>query len=147
MRYSTEKRALQIAVAIACIVPLFASTAGIVLGVAFLGGKPRPIPADIDSHVRYLSGIFLVVGIAFASCVPEIERKGPLFRLLGAMVVVGGLARLLSWLDIGMPGPGHRFGLVMELGVVPLLMVWQARIARRAAALHEKNRRVAPTVL
>ena len=87
--------------------------------------------ADVDSHFRYLCGIFFVVGLAFASCVPAIERKGARFRLLGAMVVAGGLSRLLSLALVGPPSFGHRFGLVMELGVVPLLMLWQARIARR----------------
>ena len=46
------------------------------------------------------------------------------------LVVAGGLARLLSWVTVGAPSAGHRLGLMMELGVVPLLMLWQARIAR-----------------
>jgi hypothetical protein len=71
------------------------------------------------------------LGIAFVSCVPEIERKGPRFRMLGGMVVAGGLARALSWAEIGAPGRGHQLGLIMELGVVPLLMLWQWRFARR----------------
>jgi hypothetical protein len=46
------------------------------------------------------------------------------------MVVAGGLARALSAAQYGWPGEGHRFGFVMELGVVPLLVLWQARVAR-----------------
>ena len=49
------------------------------------------------------------------------------------MVIMGGLARALSWFMVGAPNVGHRFGLVMELVVVPLLMLWQARVARRTA--------------
>ncbi|MDB5697046.1 MAG: hypothetical protein JWN21_2589, partial [Sphingomonas bacterium] len=51
--------------------------------------------------------------------------------MLGAMVVSGGLARLLSLAMVGVPGRGHLFGLAMELGVVPLLMWWQWRVERR----------------
>jgi hypothetical protein len=128
---AVERRLLQGAVALACLVPLGMGGASVARGVAVLKGAPT-LP-DLDSHFRYLSGIFLALGIAFASCVPRIERSGPRFRLLGAMVVAGGCARLLSWLIIGAPGAGHRVGLVMELGVVPLLMLWQARVARRCA--------------
>lgn len=128
MSPSNERRLLQYAVALACLVPLTMGGASVVRGVGVLkGAAAQP---DLDSHFRYLSGIFLVLGIAFATCVPAIERKGARFRLLGAMVVGGGLARLLSWIAVGPPGFGHRFGLAMELGVVPLLLLWQWRVAR-----------------
>jgi hypothetical protein len=131
--HSIERRLLQVAVAVACLVPLHMGTVSVVRGVAVIKGVALPPTPDLDSHFRYLSGIFLALGIAFASCVPSIERAGPRFRLLGAMVVTGGLARSLSWLLVGTPTAGHRFGLVMELAVVPLLMLWQARVARRCA--------------
>jgi hypothetical protein len=129
MTFAIERRLLQGAVALACLVPLTTGTLSVVRGVTYIKGAPA-LP-DLDSHFRYLSGIFLMLGIAFATCIPSIERRGPRFRLLGAMVVAGGLARLLSWAMIGPPGFGHRFGLAMELGVVPLLMLWQTRVERR----------------
>ena len=128
-----ERRLLQIVVAIACLVPLLTGGESIVRGVVMLHGAPNPPPPDLDSHFRYVSGIFFALGVAFATTVPKIERMGPRFRLLGAMVVTGGLARALSWALVGAPSAGHRFGLVMELVVVPLLMLWQARVERRAA--------------
>ena len=75
-----------------------------------------------------------MLGIGFASCVPAIETKTARFRFFGAMVVIGGLARLWSVVEYGLPSAGHRFGLAMELGVVPLLLVWQSRVARRIAS-------------
>lgn len=134
MTAANEKRLLQIAVAVACLVPILMGGASIVFGPAILSGIDNPPVRDLDSHFRYLSGIFLVLGLAFATCVPGIERKTALFRLLGLMVVAGGLARALSAAQYGLPSEGHRFGLVMELGVVPLLMLWQSRVARRFAA-------------
>ncbi|NUU46957.1 DUF4345 domain-containing protein [Sphingomonas zeae] len=124
-----ERRALQVVVAIACLVPLTIGGISIVRGPGWLGHAPS-IPTDLDSQFRYVSGIFFALGLAFTTCVPGIERKGARFRLLGLLVVAGGLARALSWATIGAPSAGHRLGLVMELGVVPLLMLWQARIAR-----------------
>jgi hypothetical protein len=127
-----ERALLQTVVAIASLVPILAGLDGVLRGAA-MTGLHGPSP-DLDSHFRYLSGIFLMLGMAFAATVPAIERQGPRFRLLGAMVVMGGLARLLSWLMVGEPSLPHRLGLVMELVVVPLLMLWQARVARAATA-------------
>ncbi|MDB5688666.1 MAG: hypothetical protein JWL91_542 [Sphingomonas bacterium] len=130
---AAERRLLQIVVAAACLVPLAAGGSSILRGVSYLKGVPLPVPASLDSHFRYLSGIFFALGIAVVTCIPAIERKGPRLRLLGAMVVAGGFARLLSWVEVGAPSRGHQLGLVMELGAMPLLMLWQWRVARRWA--------------
>lgn len=129
MTPAAERRLLQAAAALACLIPLGAATTGILLGAGWL--TDGPVAPDLDSHFRYLSGIFLVVGLGFASCIPAIERTGPRFRLLGAMVVAGGLARALSLAVVGTPSAGHLAGLGVELAAVPLLLVWQARVARR----------------
>jgi hypothetical protein len=127
---AAERRLLQGAVALACLVPLGIGTLGVIEGPSVLRGVAA-VPPDLDSHFRYLSGLLLGIGLGFASCIPAIERRGARFRLLGAIVVAGGLARVLSLAAVGVPGQGHVFGLVMELGVVPLMMLWQARVARR----------------
>jgi hypothetical protein len=129
MTRPAERRLLQAVVALACLVPLIAGSMGVVRGAAWLAHGP--VTADLDSHFRYMSGIFLGVGIAFASCVPAIEIKGSRLRMLAAFVVLGGLARAVGAIQLGLPGPGHVLGLVMELGVVPLLVLWQAGFARR----------------
>ena len=70
------------------------------------------------------------MGLGVASCVPDIERKGVRLRLFCLMIFIGGLARALSAFEYGLPSAGHRLGLGMELVVTPLLVLWQARIAR-----------------
>lgn len=137
MKPAAERRLLQAAVAVACLVPLTAGGAGVLQGAAMVL-RGTPAPTDLDSHFRYLSGILLGIGIAFAACVPTIERRGPTFRLLAALVVAGGLARLWGAAEQGLPSAGHRFGLVMELGVVPALTLWQARVARRLTVPQER---------
>lgn len=125
-----EKRLLQAIVAVACVVPLATGGWSILHGPGFLG-HPPVVPVDLDSHFRYISGIFFAVGIAFASCVPRIEIKGARFRLLGTLVIMGGLSRIVSLVAVGTPSKGHLFAFAMELGVVPLLMLWQTRFAKR----------------
>ena len=135
MHRATERRLLQAAILLACLVPILAGGAGVATGPAMLSGiDPGGASADLDSHFRYLSGLLLGMGIGFVICVPAIERRTAVFRALGLLAVLGGLARLYSALTIGLPGSGHIFGLFMELGTVPLLLLWQGRVARRFAA-------------
>jgi hypothetical protein len=134
MNRSVERRALQACVAIACLVPFLAGGTGILRSAAMAKGVALPLPVDLDSHFRYLSGLLFGLGLVFAYCVPSIEKRGTLFRALTAIAFVGGLSRLLSLAQHGPPSFGHRFGLVMELGVVPLLMLWQWRVERRYAS-------------
>ena len=147
MNAAAELRLLQAAVAIACLVPLAAGGAGVLLGPGFLSGVEPPVPPDLASHFRYLSGLLFAIGIGFLSCIPRIEAKTTRFRLLGALVVAGGVARALSVWELGLPSAGHRFGLVMELLVVPLLLLWQARIARRVSVQpgQRNSSRVSPS--
>jgi hypothetical protein len=132
MGFATERRLLQGAIAIACLVPVSAGLAGIVEGAAMLRGVAPGPPADLDSHMRYLSGLLLGIGIGFLACVPRIEERVTLFRSLGLIVVVGGLSRAVSLGVVGAPGAEHQLALVMELVATPLLVLWQTRIARLA---------------
>ena len=131
MTASAERRLLQLAVALGCLVPFALGGIGIVESAAMLRGVEDPLPIDLDSHFRYLSGLLLGVGIGFAACIHRIETRGAIFRALCVVVVVGGLARLISLIDLGTPSAGHVGGLAMELGAVPVLALWQARVARR----------------
>ena len=131
MTPATERRLLQIAVAAASIVPLSMGALSILRSADVLRGVAHPLPIDLDSHFRYLSGLLLGIGLAFLSAIPRVESRGNLFRAMGFVVFIGGLARLFSLFQTGTPGPGHQFGLVMELIVVPLIVLWQARIERR----------------
>jgi hypothetical protein len=130
MRPHTERRLLQLCLGLACLIPIAAGAAGLIEGATMLRGVPAP-SHDLDSHYRYLSGLLLGIGIAVAACVPRIEARGTMFRTLGAIILVGGLGRLLSLLETGLPGIDHRLALAMELGAVPLLMLWQRRVERR----------------
>jgi len=127
---SRGRRLLQAAIVIGSLSPLLIGGAGIVRGPTAFGGL-LAVPRDLDSHFRYLCGIFFATGIGFLSCVPAIERRGARFRLLGGLIMCGGLARAVSLASVGAPGTGHLIGLCVELGVMPALMWWQWRVARR----------------
>jgi hypothetical protein len=123
----TERRLLQAIVALACVVPIAAGGTGILYGPAMIGISAAPLPAD--AHFRYLSGLLLGIGLGFVSTVPRIEARSARFRLLAAIVVIGGLGRLLSLVIGGMPDTSTLFALAMELLVTPMLALWQWRVA------------------
>lgn len=136
MNLRDNRRALQIAIAVAGCVPVGAGLAGILIGPAFAGlgahGILSAAGVSLDSHFRYLSGLLLAIGILFWSAIPTIERRGMLVRALTLIVVVGGLGRALSLVELGPPDDGMRFGLVMELIVTPLVCLWQRRVELQA---------------
>jgi hypothetical protein len=117
----TGRRALQAAVAIAGLVPVTAGSAGAL--------DPRLVGLGNGTHAAYLSGLLLGIGLAFWSLLPTIERQSRSFALLSAIVVLGGLARLFLAMRLGDWQPAVTLPLVMELGVVPLLWLWQRRVA------------------
>lgn len=126
-----ERRLLQLAIALGGFVPVGAGLQGALLGASMTGeGTPG---ASLDSHVRYLSGLLFGIGLAYWEAIPTIEKRTARMRLLTAIVALGGLMRLLGILLVGVPGGAMLFGLSMELGVTPLLCLWQGRVARRCA--------------
>ena len=122
-----ERRLLQGAIAIAALVPVTAGLAVMVAGPAGLIPDARGAGTDVDSHMRYLSGLLFAIGLAFWSTVPRLESHGPRFRLLACLVFVGGLGRLASLILVGLPSAGMIAALVMELVVTPLLALWRER--------------------
>ena len=120
-----EKRALQFAVAIATLAPLMAGVLG-AFNPAYLdlGGSPQS-----QTHAAYLSGLLLGIGMGFLSCIPAIEMKSGRFLLLTAIVVLGGLARLLAAIRLEIWTPLVIWPLVMELAVTPAICLWQRRVA------------------
>lgn len=120
--FPAEKRRLQIAVAVAAGVPVGVGLWGVLAGV----GAPG---AFADSQYRAMSGLLTGVGFAFWAMTPVIEKRRWPFRVLGAIVVLGGMARLGTVLASG----GSRAiwaALAMELIVTPILVLWRERVER-----------------
>jgi len=118
---------LQIAIALAGLVPVGAGAAGVWMGPAMLDHSLR-VDA-VDSHFRYMSGLLLGIGLLFWSFIPGIAVRGREVRLLTVVVVTGGLARALGVALHDPVTPVTCFALLMELGVTPLICWWQARVA------------------
>ena len=122
--------ALRVAVGVLGLIPVGAGLTGMLVGTTMVGAETAAT-VDLNSHFRYLSGLLLGIGLAFWSTIPRISRSTHAFRLLTALVFVGGLGRLIGVFDEGVPSPPMIGGLAMELVVTPMLCLWQARIATK----------------
>ena len=120
--FRAQRRALQLAVAAAAIVPVLTGLWGVAQGLGLAG--------DVyDSQHRFLSGLLLAIGLAFWWTIPSIERRRTEFRLLTVLVVLGGVARL----GAAMAGRGEPViwaALGMELVITPVLFFWRERVER-----------------
>ena len=125
--FHSERRALQIAVAVAGLVPVGAGAVG-AFDPALLDLTGS---AQSQTHAAYHSGLLLGIGLGFWSTLPAIERHGARFTLLTFVVALGGLARLLLALRLNIWTLAVTGPLIMELGVTPALWLWQCRLARR----------------
>lgn len=129
----SEKRLLQVIVALAGLVPVLGGALGALRPeLLALTGPPHAL-----THAAYLSGLLLGLGLGFWSLIPAIETRGHAFSLLTGLVVLGGLARALTALRLGAWGLSVVLPLVMELGVTPTLWAWQRRVARSSLSRPE----------
>jgi hypothetical protein len=106
-------------------VPVTAGFLGILSDLDLVG------PVQAMTHLGYLSGLLLGIGLAYYALIPDIGQRGAAFSLLTVLVVTGGLARLTVAVRLDAWSLGVILPLAMELGVTPSLWLWQRRIARR----------------
>jgi Domain of unknown function (DUF4345) len=128
-----ERKLLQTAVALAGLAAVVFGLAGVLFGTTIMEMSDDVVT---DSHVRFLKGMTLAIGLVYWSAIPNIERHGERIALVTLILVGGALARLMAVVSHGVPTMGILFSLVAELIFVPLLWLWQrhvAGVARRTA--------------
>jgi hypothetical protein len=115
------------AIRLAALIPILAGGAGALTGAGFLHEAVGPAT---DSHLRYLSGLLLGLGLTALWCANDLRARRMLFGVLCAIVTLGGLARLAGFVLAAIPPWPHMLALVMELGVVPALWHWSRKLRR-----------------
>ncbi|MDX2273061.1 MAG: DUF4345 domain-containing protein [Cyanobacteriota bacterium] len=123
------KRGLQIILAILSGIPIWVGLLGITQGLSRWLPDPSITP-DFDSHYRYITGYYLSLGMIGLWVIPRIEEHTSLFRIIGISVFLGGVGRVVSIWQVGIPSPMMLIFTGLELAF-PLLILWQAQIARK----------------
>lgn len=82
-----------------------------------------------DNVIRFFAGIWIGIGVLFIHMVQDLKRYKPVLLSLMAIVFLGGVGRILSIANLGMPSaPGASnmiiVGLIVEIGMMPVLSWW-----------------------
>ena len=120
------KLGLQIVLGILSIIPMLVSILGITQG----SGRLLPenlITANFDSHYRYITGYYISLSLIAWWIIPHIEKHTTILRIICGGIFCGGIGRLLSMVQVGMPQPSAVGFTLLEL-MLPLLCVWQIKL-------------------
>lgn len=130
-----SRKLLQLCMGVLGLVPTLTGLIGL-LGVydpiyAALGLPRDPL---LDSNMRFYSGVWLGLGLAILATLPRIEQHAGLYRILWAMIFLGGLGRLAALFSTGLPPLPFIGFIALELAGAPLFVCWHGRVARGAEA-------------
>lgn len=128
------KRGLQIFLGLASLVPLIVSLTGLVFGTG------RFLPADLvtptfDTHYRYIVGYYLSLRLLAWRVIPNIERHTVPLRIISFSIFMGGVGRVVSMLEVGLP-PTLPLGFTAFELCFPLVLLWQARLTKIADEIY-----------
>jgi hypothetical protein len=77
------------------------------------------VNATIDSDMRFYAVLFAGFGVGLVWAAQDLDRRTPTVNVLGVLFFVGGLARLLAWLQTGAPNWFYIVMVPVEL-IIPV---------------------------
>ncbi|NQX94924.1 MAG: DUF4345 domain-containing protein [Erythrobacter sp.] len=106
------------------LVPLF-------FGVTQLIDGAGDVSPALDSQYRYMSGLYVAIGFGMLVVAWKAEQASLLATILILAAFMGGVGRLVSLGDVGMPNPRQHTGMYIELSM-PILLVWLWALRRKS---------------
>lgn len=111
------------------LVPLFLGVTGVFFGAAEHSGGTG-VAAALDSQYRYLAAVYVAVGLMVLWSAGDVKGRAMLLRFAMLGWFLGGLARMVSWMTVGEPASWQVSGLVIEMIVPAVLILWQRRVIK-----------------
>ncbi|MEM9565785.1 MAG: DUF4345 domain-containing protein [Actinomycetota bacterium] len=121
------RRAWQAVFLVLALIPLASSILALAIGTERFVGEADVDPA-LDSTYRYFGGIYLGVALLALWCVARIEQRADALVFVTGSIFLGGVGRLLSIVDVGIPATSTAVILVIELGAVVLALAMRRQI-------------------
>ena len=122
------RRILQTLLALFGVTAIFISLLHIVLGPAAIPGSV-PVNATMDSEDRFYATLFLAFGVVLLWCIKDVEHKARIVYFLMLTFFVGGLARIVSMLAVGLPNNFFIAMTVLELALPVVYSFLMFRVA------------------
>lgn len=123
-----SRTALRWAIGILSAAPMLSAVGEILHGARGVPGGSMDVSATVDGELRYANTFKFAVGPILLSQLGRVEHSRSASIAL-VTIFAGGLARLLAWKQRGRPHPAAVTATALEIGVVPVLLVWQRRVA------------------
>ena len=111
------------------IIPIVAGLATVVLGADSVPA-PNGAPANVESELRFYSVWWIGAGLFLAWLAPRIEERTLELRVFCALLFLSGVSRLFAAAATDWPSTGQLILMGVELGLPPVLVAWQASLAR-----------------
>jgi hypothetical protein len=128
-----SRRLLQAANALLGLATVALAGMSLALGAAspvYAGEGVPEIPA-LDGNLLFFGGMGLGLGLILLWITPSIERNTTLFRAVWICAPLGGIGRLVFMAVVGQPPVPMIVFTALEVPLVPVLLVWQSRVAAR----------------
>jgi hypothetical protein len=132
------RRTLQVLLALFGVTAIFIALLHIVLGPAAIPGAV-PVNATMDSEDRFYATLFLAFGVVLLWCVKDVEHKAKVVYFLMLTFFVGGLARIVSMLAVGLPNDFFIAMTVLELALPVVYSFLMFRVSTQHALGIEKS--------
>lgn len=117
------RRILAVAVMIAGVICVAIALAHVILGPRAIVGGVFVNPT-MDSEDRFYAVFFLFWGAAIVYCSRDLRSRQGLFGALLLTFFLGGIARIISVLAVGLPNMTFVCLGLLELGLPPLFWFW-----------------------
>jgi Domain of unknown function (DUF4345) len=127
------KKTLQVFLGLFGMTAIFIASLHIVLGPSAIPGS-IPVNATMDSEDRFYATLFAAYGVAVLWCIKDIEHKSMVVYFLALTFFVGGVARLVSMVAVGLPNTFFIAMTVLELLIPCFMAFMQSRITTAADA-------------
>lgn len=124
-----RRHPVTLVVAIMALVPIATGLLAVLGGPAAEPGGEL-INASLDSEYRFAHVIWTAVGVGLLWSVRRPLERASVTRALLAVTALGGLGRVISAVQFGLPHPVFIAAGVVELVVVPLVLWWHVRAVR-----------------
>ena len=136
---------VKITTALLSLIALLTGAMDVIVGVAGQAnigvGAAAAAPLDpvLDSQVRFLGAVWLGLGAIQLFCLGDLRRYGTILQLCFASVVLGGVGRVLSLIQVGQPMSGTGPGFIVVALAIELVLVPMAWVTFRRATFADEQ--------
>ncbi|QJB67955.1 DUF4345 domain-containing protein [Parasphingorhabdus halotolerans] len=123
---------LKILIAIFGITCMIIALVHIAIGPSAIPGSV-PVNATMDSEDRFYATLFLGFGAALLWCSQNLRARGGVFQALLLVFFLGGVARCVSAMQVGLPNEFFQLMWALELILPPLFWLWWRKYYRDPA--------------